>query len=144
MQIITPGRLAELKTKLSYTEIVLEWSQLQPSGEKFEELYKQYIKSCNSCVDWINKRYNSVPDLIDFMRRDIKSRAQEYGIEMDEKLAWKVRPFSMPPGHEAVGTVQMLNAIVDYIYPSAEGHLNRRIQYLQDNQPELPQTYGPE
>jgi hypothetical protein len=59
---------------------------------------------------------------------------------MDKYLAWDVRPFPMPHGQEAVGTVQMLNAIVNYIYPETERHLNRSIQY---NKAKLQLTYNP-
>ena len=143
MQIITPNWFAEMKTKLSHTETFLEQSQQYPPGEKFEELYTKYIQSCNSCVDWIKEHYGSVPDLIDFMKRDIEQRAKTHGIVMDEYLAWETRPNTLPNGQEAAGTVQMLSGIVNYSYPDAERHLSRCIQYIQDNQVKFPQTYGP-
>lgn len=144
MQIITPDWLTELRTELFHTEQALEKAQRHPPGERFEELYTQYIQGCESCVDWINERYTSVPDLIEFMKSDIEARARPYGIAMDKYLAWETRPYAMPPGQEAAGTVQMLRSIVDIVYPDAENHLNRCVEHIQSRQGKLSGPAGPQ
>jgi hypothetical protein len=144
MPIITPERLQELKKKISHAQVFLEQLQGHSPGANFDELKRLHTMSCESCISWVNEQYYSASNLIDSLKHDIKSKAKPHGIAMDKHLEWETDAHDgMPRGRKAVETVQMLDDIVNSLYPEAEQHLNCRILNLKAHQENLRQFPGP-
>jgi hypothetical protein len=138
MQVIIPEWRQELKAKLAAAETLQNRAQQFPPGDKFEGLWDDYVTECKTVVAFVEQRYESVPDLMEFMKQDIRNCAKPYNLVTEEYLNWDNEGYSMPAGQESTGIVQMIGSNLSS-YDEAKYFLDRAIAELapSSSQPKL-------
>ena len=128
MQVIPTNWLGQLQTRLAEVQEKNTAANKYPPGEKFENLWDQYVVACNDFISELETQYGSISGLEHFMQRDAEISAEPYGLVLSEYFNHSTREWGMPEGQENVAKVQMLQSFITYNYEGAKKHLERYIE----------------